>query len=75
MFILAASLTFNASNLGLRGTNSLSNLIIIANAEEENPADEKDRAVAEWCVDKYCDCVACIKGTTDCTPTCPCCDE
>ena len=79
MFFLAACLSFYASNSGFKGSNSLTNLIIVANALEENSDDEVNKTVTEKCYNgykwTYCECVWCYKGTTDCTPTCPCCDE
>lgn len=55
----------------------LTELININYASAEGTDDdEKDVCTTQSCSDgTTCECEICEKGTTDCSPTCPCCDE
>jgi hypothetical protein len=49
----------------------------VAQAEDPCVDDEKDySATQDDCADgSSCECKLCIKGNTDCNPTCPCCES
>jgi len=48
----------------------------IAQAEDPCVDDESEITMCADCEDgSSCECTACMKGTTDCSPTCPCCPE
>lgn len=48
----------------------------VAQAEDPCVDNEKDITLCSDCENgSSCECTACMKGTTDCSPTCPCCPE
>jgi hypothetical protein len=71
---VSSSLSLNKSN-----NINLKQLINISMASSSegggNVKDEKDVCMKQECSGgKTCECTGCERGTTDCTPTCPCCD-
>jgi hypothetical protein len=51
------------------------NIEALADDESDCPDDEQNiSATQDDCKNgKNCECTLCISGSTDCTPTCPCC--
>jgi len=68
-------LSNNQSNSNLCMNDLLS--LNIAQAEDPCVDDEKDSsATQDDCADgSSCECTLCISGSTDCSPTCPCCES
>lgn len=74
VLLLTAGLSINNLSQAIK-SNSLENLISVSYARTENEDDEKNKDVSEKCSDgTWCECIACVTGQTDCSPTCPCCD-
>lgn len=45
-----------------------------ADESNKNDKDELDVCFKQQCdEEKSCECVMCQRGSTDCSPTCPCC--
>jgi hypothetical protein len=54
---------------------NLASLEALASLENGNTNDEKDVCMIQACENgKNCECTICEAGSTDCSPTCPCCD-
>lgn len=75
--ITAAVTSWNVA-LNAEGNNLVSLLSVsieaLANNESSSSDDEADVSATESCVDgTSCECTLCIKGFTDCSPSCPCC--
>lgn len=77
IFILAMGVSCFFSTSYSRGDLNFSEILAINYASAEDPVnDEKDVCLKQECTGgTTCECTGCEKGTTDCTPTCPCCDE
>lgn len=71
--IAAVNLNLNSVQNGLMLMDAM-NIEALANDENECSDDEKAEKLCVDCENgTNCECYACIKGSTDCTPTCPCC--
>lgn len=59
------------SLLNLYGVEALA-----SSNETGDDKDEKDQCFVQDCDEgKSCECVMCMKGSVDCSPSCPCCSD
>lgn len=81
LVVLVASISiYNVYLSFTNGGASLLNLYeveaLASSGETSKDDDEKDQCFIQDCDNgKTCECVMCMKGSTDCSPSCPCCSE
>lgn len=65
-------LSFTGSSLSLLNLYEVEALA--SSSETGDDDDEKDQCFIHDCGEgKNCECVMCMKGSVDCSPSCPCC--
>lgn len=69
---------YNVYLSSTNGSHSLLNLYeveaLASSGEDGKDDDEKDQCFIHDCGEgKTCECVMCMRGSVDCSPSCPCC--
>jgi hypothetical protein len=73
--VALSAMNVNLESIGKRYFSvAMINIEALADDENDCPDDEQSFCMKGECSDgKNCECEACMRGSTDCTPTCPCC--